>query len=136
VLLEGLSADTKGFVDAKLRDLGIEKRKLQNRSEEFEAAPYVAIDADAILRDGLASLRDLPRLLESGNLEERKEFVRAFISSVTVRPDEARLDLMVSQLPVLNANSSVGLVAGARYEPLQIEMRPMERFLAGLRKAA
>jgi hypothetical protein len=72
VLLEGLSADTKGFVDVKLRDLGSERRKLQNRSEELEAAPYEPIDADAILRDGLASMRDLPRLLESGNLEERR----------------------------------------------------------------
>jgi len=102
----------------------------------LESAPYVPIDPDAILRDGLASLRDLPRLLESGNLEERKEFVRAFILGITVRPDEARLDLMVNQLPSLNANSSVGLVAGARYVPLQIEMRPMERFLAGLRRVA
>ena len=135
-LLEGVSADTKGFVDAKLRDLGIERRKLQNRSDELAAAPYEPIDADAILRDGLASLRDLPRLLESGNLEERKEFVRAFISGVTVRPDEARLDLVVSQLPSLNANSSLGLVAGARYVPLQIEMRPLETYLAGLRRAA
>jgi hypothetical protein len=84
----------------------------------------------------MASLRELPRLLESGSLEERKEFVRAFISGITVRPDEARLDLVVSQLPSLNANSSVGLVAGARYEPVQIEMRPMERFLGGLRRAA
>jgi len=96
----------------------------------------VPIDVDAILRDGLASMRDLPRLLESGNLEERKEFVRAFITGITVRPDEARLDLVVNQLPSLNANSSVGLVAGARYVPLQIEMRPMERFLAGPRRAA
>jgi hypothetical protein len=69
-------------------------------------------------------------------LEERKEFVRAFISGVTVRPDEARLDLVVNQLPSLNGNSSVGLVAGARYEPVQIEMTPMERFVAGLRIAA
>ena len=62
-------------------------------------------------------MRDLPRLLESGNLEERKEFIRAFVTGITVRPDEARLDLVVNQLPVLNANPSVGLVAGAGFEP-------------------
>jgi hypothetical protein len=28
------------------------------------------------------------------------------------------------------------MVAGARYEPLQIEMKPMERFLAGLPRVA
>jgi hypothetical protein len=66
----------------------------------------------------------------------RKEFVRAFISGITVRPDEARLDLVVNKLPGPNSNLSVRVVAGARYVPLQIAMRPMERFVAGLRKVA
>jgi len=140
VLLEGVSADTKGFVDAKLRDLGIERRKLQNRSEELKSAPYVPINAAAILRDGLASLRDLPRLLESGSLEDRKEFVRAFVGGVSVVPGESRLDVLMRTLPavgsLLPANSTCGLVAGARYEPVQIEMRPLTVFLAGLRRAA
>ena len=42
VLLEGLSADTKGFVDAKLRDLGCEKRKIQSRMEALETAASLA----------------------------------------------------------------------------------------------
>ena len=33
-------------------------------------------------------------------------------------------------------NSSVSVVAGARYEPVQIDLRPLDRFLAGLRRAA
>jgi hypothetical protein len=93
VLLEGMSADTNGFVDAKLRDLGSEKRKLQDRREALETAPYDPINTDAILRDGLASLRDLPRLMESGSLEDRKEFVRAFVAGVSVVPGDARLDV-------------------------------------------
>jgi DNA invertase Pin-like site-specific DNA recombinase len=137
VLLEGLSADTKGFVDAKLRDLGIERRRLQNRSEELETAPYDPIDADAVLRGGLASLRDLPRLLESGSLEDRKEFVRAFVGGVRVVPGDALLEVQMRTLPTLSdANSTCGLVAGARYEPVQIELRPLERFVAGLKRAA
>ena len=90
VLLEGMSADTKGFVDAKLRDLGTERRKLQNRSEALETAPYDPIDAEAVLRNGLASLHDLPRLMESASLEDRKEFIRAFVGSVSVVPPMQR----------------------------------------------
>ena len=135
-----MSADTKGFVDAKLRDMGTERRKLQARSESLETAPYDPIDADAVLRNGLASLHDLPRLMESGSLEDRKEFVRAFVGGVSVVPGEARLDIQMRTLPVvgslLPANSTCGLVAGARYEPVQIEMKPVERFLAGLARAA
>jgi len=79
----------------------------------------------------MAALRDLPGLLESAHLEERKQFVNAFIEGATVQPDEARLDLRVRALPVLDADSSVGMVAGARYEPLQMILDPPEQFVAG-----
>jgi hypothetical protein len=80
---------------------------------------------------------DLPRLLETANIEGRKEFVRAFIGGITVRPDTGVLDLQMRNLPVLGkGNSTCELVAGARFVPLQIEMRPMERFLAGLSRVA
>ena len=134
-LLEGMSHETRGFVDSKLRDFAAEKKRLQRRLEELQAAPYKPIDPDAVLRDGLASLSDLPRLLDSGNLEERKGFIRAFIDGVTIVPDKLRLDLRVRTFPVFGAaNSSVGLVAGARYEPVQKNLEPAERFLAGTRE--
>ena len=120
--------------------MGTERRKLQNRSEALETAPYDPINAEAVLRDGLASLHDLPRLMESASLEDRKEFIRSFVGSVSVVPHDARLDVQMRTLPAVgalqHANSTCGLVAGARYEPVQIEMWPMERFLAGLRRAA
>ena len=140
VLLEGLSADTKGFVDAKLRGLGGERRRLQNRHDELEMAPYDPIDAEAVLESGLASLSRLPSLLESGSLEDRKEFVRAFVGSVSVVPGEARVDVQMHTLPAVGAlrpaNSTCGLVAGARYVPVQLKLTPLNRYLAGLRRAA
>ena len=63
--------------------------------------------------------------MESASLEERKEFIGAFITGVTVRPDEARLDVTVSRIPCLARDSSVGVVAGARDEPLQTRLRPL-----------
>jgi hypothetical protein len=53
------------------------------------------------LREGRASLRDLPRLLESGSLKERKEFVRAFVGGVKVMPDEARPELGMRRFPTV-----------------------------------
>ena len=76
-------------------------------------------------------MRNLPRLMESASLEERKEFMHAFIAGVTVDPDKLRLDLKVRPLPILKLNSSVGMVAGARYEPLQMNLELAERFIAG-----
>jgi len=81
-----------------------------------ETAPYSPLDADVILRDGLAGIADLPRLLASGNMDERKLVMQAFIAGATVRPDEARLDLLVRPLPVIGtADSTVRPVARAPY---------------------
>ena len=74
------------------------------------------------------------------SLEDRKEFVRAFVGGVSVVPGEARLDVQMRTLPaigsLLPANSTCGLVAGARYEPVQMKLQPLNRYLAGLRVAA
>jgi hypothetical protein len=73
----------------------------------------------------------------AGSLEDRKEFVRAFVGGVSVVPGDVRLDIQMRTLPALsNANSTCGLVAGARYVPVQIEMRPLNRYLAGFQQAA
>ncbi|MBZ5639079.1 MAG: zinc ribbon domain-containing protein [Acidobacteriia bacterium] len=121
VLLEGLSPETRAFVDTKLRDLGNERRRLQDRLQELETAPYEPIDVELVLREGLASLRNLPRMLESGSLEERKEFVRAFVGGVKVMPEEARLELEMRRFPAVAlprpGNSACQVVAGAGFEP-------------------
>lgn len=70
-------------------------------------------------------------------MEVRKEFVRAFIGGITVRRDTGVLDLQMKKLPALVPwNFTCEMLAGARYEPLQIEMRPLDRYLAGLPRAA
>jgi hypothetical protein len=78
--------------------------------------------------------------MKSASLEDRKEFIRSFVGSVSVVPGEARLDVQMRTLPAVGAlgaaNSTCGLVAGARYEPLQMKLTPLNRYLAGLRKAA
>jgi hypothetical protein len=75
--------------------------------------------------------------VRSKSLEDRKEFVRAFVGGVSVVPDEARLDVQMRTLPAMgDANSTCRLVSGARYEPVQIELRPLERFVAGFRRVA
>ena len=74
-----------------------------------------------VLRHGMVALRDLAHLLESGSLEERKEFVRAFIAGVKVYPDEERLEVQMRKIPASVVPkpgfSSVGMVAGAGFEP-------------------
>jgi len=55
------------------------------------------------------------------SLEERKELVGAFVDHVTVLPDESIVELQMRVFPALPLTGtgfpSVGVVAGARFEP-------------------
>ncbi len=65
----------------------------------------------------MASLHDLRRPTENGSLEEKKDFIRAFIHSITVRPAGQRLDIQMQELPAgclpQPGLVSVGVVARA-----------------------
>jgi hypothetical protein len=121
--LLGQEKGHNGFIDAKLRELASEKRQLHSRLQELESAPQKSIDPAAVLQHGMEAIRDLPRLLESGRIEERKEFVRAFIEGIVVQPDKLRLDLQIRKIPALEpGNSTCLMVAGARYEAVQMDL--------------
>jgi hypothetical protein len=132
VLLEGVSPDTKGFIDAKLRELAREKRRIQSQLHELESTPLKSIDPASVLKHGMEAIRDLPRLLESGKIEERKEFVRSFIEGIVVQPDKLRLDLQIRKIPALEpGNSTCLMVAGARYEAVQIDLEATSHLVVG-----
>ncbi len=118
VLLDAVTPETRDFVNAKLRDLATEKRGHAARLEELETLAPNALDADAVLKAGLELIGDLPRLLQHGTLEERKQFVRAFVTGVTVLPDAAEIEVQIRKFPVLGTgNSACQMVAGAGFEP-------------------
>jgi site-specific DNA recombinase len=120
VLLEGMSPEAQAFVDNKLRALSSERKGLKSRLEALGAVSYEPVDVEAVLRQGMASLRDLPRVMEFGSLEERKEFIRAFVTGITVHPEQRRLEVRIRKIPAAllpQPGSSVGLVAGAGFEP-------------------
>ena len=95
-------------------------RRLGVVGEHHRLSRYTPIDADAVLKQGLVALDDLPRLMASGSLEERKEFMHAFVAGITVHPDEERLDVLMRKIPATAlpqpGDSSVGMVAGAGLE--------------------
>jgi hypothetical protein len=59
--------------------------------------------------------------------------VQSFVQRIEL---SAKSNSLAAYFYALPTGCSFELVAGARYEPVQIELRPLERFMAGLRKAA
>ena len=79
--------------------------------------PDIDGTADAIL-DGL---RDFPRVVAEGTIEERKAFVRTFISGILLHPHERHAVIRIRRFPLPaganSGNSSFGRGARARSEP-------------------
>jgi hypothetical protein len=96
-------------------------------------APRLRIDVKAVVEAGMARLHDLRGLLDHGTIEEQKTVVQSFVQRIEL---SAKNNSLAAYFYALPTNCSFDLVAGARYEPLQIEMRPIERFVAGLRRVA
>jgi hypothetical protein len=71
--------------------------------------------------------------VDHGSIEERKSVVQSFLQRIEPSAKDNSLAAYFYTLPT---NCSFEVVAGARYEPVQIEMRPLDRYLAGLRSAA
>ena len=103
--------------------------------EELESTPCEPIDTEAVLRHGMAALRDLPGPLEAASPEERRGFVRAFIAGVKVSPDEERLEVQMRKIPASVVPkpglSSVGLVAGAQDDWAQKNLVALKVSLRG-----
>ncbi len=121
VLLESLSPTNRMWVDEKLVALERERRSLEARLEEVLALPHQPLDLNVLMASALDSLRDLAGLAESGSLEERKEFVRGFLSGMKIDPDSDEGTLLWWKLPRAamagTPNSSVDMVPGAGFEP-------------------
>ncbi len=125
------------FVNEKLRDLAVEKRRLQQRLQDLESGPADPIDADALLKGGLEKLRDLPRRMEASTLAERKAFVHDLIDGITVFPAENRLEVRIRKIPASIVPRpgfvSVRLVAGAGLESVQTGLVPRRHGQTGCR---
>jgi hypothetical protein len=102
-----------------------------NRTTNSTQTTGPAIDQPPLLVNSFTS-----RHHEWQALEERKEFIRAFVEGVTVHPDALHLEVQTRKIPALGPGfPSVELVAGARYEPEKMILEPRDRFVA-MRRAA
>jgi len=137
VLLENLTASNRDFLDEKLAKLKRERRHLEEMLEEQEKIRYQPIDMDALVSDAVGSLSRFQEVMEQGSLEEKKEFLRAFVGRIKIFPGKGRGTVEYFKIPdlarLLAGKSSFNLVAGVRLEALQKNLDSPETFAVGHR---
>ena len=124
-LLASLTPAIKEIVEPKLVSLANEKTELERGLREKEAMPEESkMDPDELAGQIVEGISGFRELFEQGTLEEKKEFVRAFVEKLVVDPDKGTGTLYIREFPPLEAirpkgdgNSYFQGVAGARYEP-------------------
>lgn len=134
-LLDSLTPTNKEFVDEKLTSLKAEKDRLEGRLLNLEIA-RPRVNVKAVVDAGIAQLRRFGELLAHGSIEEQKSIVQAFLARIDLSPREGRSEAYFVRLL---ANCSFEVVAGARYEPVQMKLEPPDRFVVrgrGLRSVA
>ncbi|MFH0779054.1 MAG: recombinase family protein [Candidatus Eisenbacteria bacterium] len=128
-LLASLTPAIKEIVEPKLVKLATEKKELERKLREKEAMPEESkMDPNELAGQIVEGISGFRELFEQGTLEEKKEFVRAFVEKLVVDADKGTGTLYIREFPPLeairprgNGNSYFEGVAGARYEPATME---------------
>jgi DNA invertase Pin-like site-specific DNA recombinase len=135
-LIDNITSTNRDFVDKRIIELRREIAELESRKRELEAQGQKRIEIDEIIDEAMAMAGDYRRVFAEGSVEEKRYFLRAFLSKIELDPTtgegKARFVLLPGLKPqnmpefVENSNkkapkgaemSSELLVAGGGFEP-------------------
>ena len=103
-------------VRGRLAELEREEARLQDELERNRSVPTPPGDLSATIHDLIGALERFPEVLESGNDEERKAIVRAFLQEIRVEKGTRQAILSWYRLP--RTDVSLKLVELRGLEPL------------------
>ena len=131
-----ITPTNREFVDKRIAELKHEIVELEFRKRELEVRGHKRNEIDAIVEKAMEMAGDYRTVFKEGSVEEKRNFIRAFLSRIDLDPisgnGEARFTLLpglkAEDLPdmTLNPNkkspndgdmSSLLLVAGGGFEP-------------------
>ncbi len=140
-LIDNITTTNREFVDKRIIELKREKAELESRLQTLEAEGRKRVETEAIIEQALSMAGDYKAVFAEGSIEEKRFFIRAFLSRIKFDPEtrtaEARFILlsgMQNALPGVakmsdsdeNPNkkspsgpemSSLILIAGEGFEP-------------------
>jgi len=139
-LIDNITATNREFVDKRIIGLKREKAELETRMQTLEAEGKKRIETETIINQALSMAGDYQAIFAEGTVEEKRFFIRAFLSRIELDPEthtgEVRFILLPGMQNALpksasmadsegNPNekgpngpdmSSLILVAGGRFE--------------------
>ena len=97
-LIDNITATNREFVDKRIIELKRERAELEARLGALEAEGKKRIEAGAIVDEAMAMAGDYGRVFAEGTVEEKRFFLRAFLTDIRLDPEngegEARFVLL------------------------------------------
>jgi len=134
-ILDNITETNREFADKRIRELKGELREIEPRLAEMEAPSAAAPDLDELTDAMLGYMEEFDEVVAEGTVEERRAFIRAFVTKVELDPAEGRGRAQLLSIPRLTAlplggdnaaKSSFNMVAGARFV-LNTQIPELER---------
>jgi hypothetical protein len=119
-LIASLTPANKEILDEEFESLKSEKKALETRLAELKSLKREEVDVDAVVDEIMATVRRFEDLFPYGTLQQQKEFVNLWVDHIEIDPIERRGKVYMNRFPAprgVTGNPSVGMVAGARFEP-------------------
>jgi site-specific DNA recombinase len=115
-LLDLLDDSNRDFVNGKLSKLKNEKELVKAQLDDLSKKKVDIVEPDALADGILGYIESFREVLESGTPEQRKTFLRAFVSRVELNPDRGDGTVQLWDVPEpVGGNLSFLTVAGARF---------------------
>ena len=98
-LIDNITATNREFVDKRIIELKREKAELESRLRALEAEGKKRIETEAIIEQALSMSGDYQTVFAEGTVEEKRFFIRAFLSRIELDPETRTGEVRFILLP-------------------------------------
>ena len=101
-LIDNISDVNREFVDKRITELKREMIELEKRKAQCESAGEKRLEAGRIIDEAMAMAGDFKQVFAEGSVEEKRLFIRAFLTEINLDPRTGEGEARFILLPGLN----------------------------------
>ncbi len=106
-LIENLTAANRDYVDKKLGELKRELNSIESRMMELESRQAKQLETKELIANSIELAQQFLECYETGTVEEKRMFIRAFVKRIEVHPIDDKCIISVITLPGTNATTVI-----------------------------
>ena len=98
-LIDNITSTNREYVDKRIIELKRERIELENKLRTLEADGKKRIEVSTLVDQALEIAGDFKRVFEEGTIEEKRSFIRAFLTRIDLDPESCQGEARFILLP-------------------------------------